>query len=1118
MGESPGILFLVRWPVKMISLSMFETSISKKRAIGVVLVLICITLFIVFNRVPKLDTVREDLQVVAAPEVECFQGFCIEDDTQVSFFSRWWNFSVTYLRLVAVGMTFAFVVAGLTEAFLLPRSDSTWIKPAGTVRGVVTGSVLGPVWNLCSACIVPVAGAFHRRIGAGGTIAMVQGSATLNIPALVMVALVFSPVLGISRVALSLLGVVIVGPLVASVVKSSLTQDEASSESLESIDSDSSWSVVLREGLLDWGKHSFRYLVRLGPVMIVAGFASGMVIQLIGPNFVTTYLGNNLAGVAIAATVGILINVPLLFEIPLVALLLLLGMGTAPAATLLFTAAAGGPITFWGLAKIVPTRGVAVYGAATWAIGMLGGVVLLGTGILQIEPAAPLRGAMASVFDQKSDPSYSPREINRPSDTWTPPDLTGTDDPERSAPLNGPEESMSDPVEPFSNVAPEALVNNSEYWNNYVWNYRPGVVIFDFDRDGDMDFFISSESGQPNFLYRNEGDGTFTDIAAIAGVEGTQSYATGAVACDLNNDGFQDLYVGAQGITGTRLDFRSALDDTPEARDLREKIKDRLYVNSGKGGFTDVTESALGDSVNLRGATSVACADVNGDGWLDLYVANLIAEDFFVFDHPHHPGHYNALYRNNGDLTFDEVAKSAGAEGAQILMRDRSGRAVVYKDPETGLEYEGYDPTALDANGNRIGDPSGRTHGALFFDYDDDGDPDLWVANDGDRLQVLRNDSTRSDIRFTRVGRHMGIDKVGNWMGLAIGDYDGDADLDVFVTNVGYHIRTRPPLDEPAGYCEYHAQFAWGTCLHSLLRNDGTKRVAGVGIVGHFTDVAPSTHVTASRYMPPDSLEPRNIGPWWEVPSGLAAYDFGYGVTFFDMENDGDQDLYWLGSEVASGQGIGGNVYPGAGRMLRGDGAGRFEDVTVRARLLDVLGVEYEPLVPNDQVTQARLRELRVGSHENGKGLAHGDLNGDGYVDLIGTNSSGRVRIEGSNSEMVYARGPVFVWLNGGGTRHWITLRLRGRMAIDGSGSNADGIGARVYLTSTPSGGRTPQTQVQEVRAGSSYLSMDSIDLEFGLGGATIIDRIMIHWPSGREQTLTEVPVNQVLEIVEPEA
>ena len=1094
---------------------MFNTSLKKKRAIGIVLVLVCIGLFLVFNRIPKLDTVREDLQVVTAPKVECFQGFCIEEDPESSFLSRWWNFSITYLRLVAVGMTFAFVVAGLTEAFLLPKSDSTAGRQFNTGRGLVTGSILGPVWNLCSACIVPVAGAFHRRVGAGGTVAMVQGSATLNIPALVMVAFVFSPILGISRVVLSVLGVIVVAPLVASVVTGHFNQGEIPRDSLDSDDTDSSWGDVLRTGLLDWVKHSFRYLVRLGPVMVIAGFASGLVIQWIDVSLVTTYLGNSLGGVAIAATIGILINVPLLFEIPLVALLLLLGMGTAPAAALLFTAAAGGPITFWGLSKIIPTRAVAVYGTATWAIGLLGGAVLLGTGLLQNEPTAPLRGAMASAFDRQSDSGYSVREITRASDNWTPPDLAIVDGSGRLA-SPGLTETASEPVVPFSNVARQALVNSSEYWSNYVWNYRPGVAVFDFDRDEDLDFFISSESGQPNFLYRNEGDGTFTDIAAIAGVEGKQSYATGAVACDINNDGFQDLYVGAQGMTGTRLDFRSALDDTADARELREKIKDRLYLNSAGGGFTDITDSAFGSAANLRGATSVACADVNGDGWLDLYVANLISEDFFVFDHPTHPGHYNMLYKNNGDLTFDEVAKSAGVDGPQILMRDRSGQAVIYKDPETGAEYEGYDPTARDANGNRIGDPTGRTHGALFFDYDDDGDPDLWVANDGDRLQVYRNDSTRDDIRLTRVGRYMGIDKVGNWMGFGIGDYDGDADLDVLVTNVGYHIRTRPPLEEPAGYCEYHAQFAWGTCLHSLLRNDGTKRVSGVGIVGDFTDVAPATHVTASRYMPPDSLEPENIGPWWEVPTGLASYDFGYGVTFFDMENDGDQDLYWLGSEVASGQGRGGNVYPGAGRMMRGDGQGNFEDITIRARLLDIMGVEYDSLLPNNQQTQARLRELRVGFHENGKGLAHGDLNGDGYVDLIGTNSSGRVHVKGSNSEMVYARGPIFVWLNGGGPHNWITLRLKGRMSIDGSGSNADGIGARVYLTSTPEKGQPPLVQVQEVRAGSSYLSMDSIDLEFGLGDSTTVDQIVVHWPSGREQTIDDVPVNQVLEIVEP--
>lgn len=204
--------------------------------------------------------------------------------------------------------------------------------------------------------------------------------------------------------------------------------------------------------------------------------------------------------------------------------------------------------------------------------------------------------------------------------------------------------------------------------------------------------------------------------------------------------------------------------------------------------------------------------------------------------------------------------------------------------------------------------------------------------------------------------------------------------------------------------------------------------------------------------------------------------------------------------------------------MMRGDGQGNFEDITIRARLLDILGVDYDSLLPNDQQTQVRLRELRVGFHENGKGLAHGDLNGDGYVDLIGTNSSGRVHVTGSNSEMVYARGPIFVWLNGGGSHNWITLRLRGRMSIDGSGSNADGIGARVYLTSTPVNGQPPLVQVQEVRAGSSYLSMDSIDLEFGLRDSTIVDQIIVRWPSGREQIIEDVPVNQVLEIVEPGA
>ena len=179
-----------------------------------------------------------------------------------------------------------------------------------------------------------------------------------------------------------------------------------------------------------------------------------------------------------------------------------------------------------------------------------------------------------------------------------------------------------------------------------------------------------------------------------------------------------------------------------------------------------------------------------------------------------------------------------------------------------------------------------------------------------------------------------------------------------------------------------------------------------------------------------------------------------------------------------------------AGRMMRGDGHGSFEDITVRAHLLDIMDVDYSILDPSNPNFDAADQRIDAAFHENGKGLAHGDLNGDGYVDLVGTNSSGPIwAIPGVPGDTaIPAAGTVFVWLNGGGDNHWITLRLKGRMGIDGTGSNADGIGARVYLKTTRGNGDEALVQVQEVRAGSSYLSMDSIDLEFGLGDSTAID------------------------------
>jgi hypothetical protein len=267
--------------------------------------------------------------------------------------------------------------------------------------------------------------------------------------------------------------------------------------------------------------------------------------------------------------------------------------------------------------------------------------------------------------------------------------------------------------------------------------------------------------------------------------------------------------------------------------------------------------------------------------------------------------------------------------------------------------------------------------------------------------------------------------------------------------------------------------------------------------------------------MPPASLESSNILPVWgdEKPEGLSAYDFGFGTVFFDYENDGDQDLYWLGS-IGRGEGPNGEMYQGAGRMLRGDGVGSFEDITVESRLIDIQGVDYSITNPDDPDFDAEKQRMDPRFHENGKGLASCDLNGDGYVDLIGTNSNGPLFL--GPQIIDFFPGPLFVWQNGGGDGHWISLRLKGRMAVDGTGSNADGVGARVFVT-TDVGGES-HTQVKNVLASSTFLGMSCLDLHFGLGEATNVNEISILWPSGVRQILTDTDVDQVLEIVEPAA
>ena len=785
---------------------MFSSQVRKKRLAGLVLLVAILALFLAFNRFPKLDVIGEDLDAVSAPQSQCFQGFCIERDPGQSFLTSWFTFSVTYLRLVAVGMTFAFVVAGLAEAMLFPPGSGPLFPSGGMFKRTLSGAMAGPVMNLCSACIVPVSSAFRRR-GAGidGAIAMVQGSATMNIPALAMVFFVFTPLLGASRLVLAVVGALLIGPLVVKTIRGAAADDDVELQpAFGGIPPESgSWSEALVEGVRDWAKYSLGYLVRLGPIMIVAGFASGLVLQWISPDIVARFLGNDLTGVAIAATFGILINVPLLFEIPLVALLLLLGMGTAPAATLLFTAAAGGPVTFWGLAKLMPKRAVAAFVGSTWVLGAIGGVAVLAIGTF--------------VWTAEASDLQARYGLQR----------------ETYANLVQPEtETLEKPA--FIDVTVKSGIDflHTRLRLDAV-DVGAGSVVFDFNSDTLHDIYITSNNG-PNALYRNNGDGTFTDVAAAARVEdiggGT---ANGACAADYDNDGDPDLYVAHFGPS-------------------------RFYRNNGDGTFSNVTSRALGSVKRLERTTGCAWGDYDRDGFLDLVVVNhtRLSASVDIFGVPvdlvrqdpeflelHDP---LVLYHNNGDGTFEDTS---------TLLGDNTS------------------PTLSGPLGNMWG--SGFQPG--WLDYDNDGDPDLYVVNDlGDQLHpnvLWRNDGLGADGRwmFTDVSQSSGAGVEMFGMGLAVGDYDFDGFLDMFVTNIGQNV---------------------------LLKNLG----------------------------PDAGFELASV----EARTGAAATPDGqrvaWGTFFFDYDNDLDEDLY-LVSGFLNAQNIE-NPVEQPNVLLRNNGDGTFTDVS----------------------------------------------------------------------------------------------------------------------------------------------------------------------------------------------
>jgi enediyne biosynthesis protein E4 len=386
--------------------------------------------------------------------------------------------------------------------------------------------------------------------------------------------------------------------------------------------------------------------------------------------------------------------------------------------------------------------------------------------------------------------------------------------------------------------------------------YGMGVAIGDFDGDGAPDIYLTNLGG--NQLLRNRGDGTFEDVTAAAGV-GEERWSVPATFFDFDRDGWLDLFVG------NYLDFDASTAlrcvDSAGARDYCgphnfEPLPDRLFRNRGDGTFEDVTVAA-GLRAGFGPALGAVAVDLDGDGWLDLYVAN--------------DGTANNLWMGLGGGRFEDRALISGAAvdaagrpqasmGIDAGDFDGDGRLDLFMTHligETNTLY-GNLGGGLFADvtvGSGLGGPS-RLHtgfGTVFIDYDNDGWEDVFVANGAVKKleslaragepfpfhepnQLFRNENGRGFVEVTvaEAGSVFALSEVSR--GVAVGDVDNDGALDLLIANnsgparlllnqrgasrwIGFHLRTAAGGEAHGATVELLTQ---GRTLLRRVRIDGS--------------------------------------------------------------------------------------------------------------------------------------------------------------------------------------------------------------------------------------------------------------------------------------------------------
>lgn len=392
---------------------------------------------------------------------------------------------------------------------------------------------------------------------------------------------------------------------------------------------------------------------------------------------------------------------------------------------------------------------------------------------------------------------------------------------------------------PFTDVTKQAGIDHK--FQVFEGMFGGGAVAFDFDNDGFEDIFVTSGM-LTDKLYKNNGDGTFTDVYQKSGLTLTDKYVTqGAAAADVNRDGFVDLFV-------TTITTKNKKKVIPRAINL-------FFLNNGDGTFRDATADYKLDKMNSF-STGASFGDFNADGWPDLYIGNYFNE-------------FKGELSEISDATV--VGANQISEGYLLLNNAGKSFTNVYKD--YGLDFKGFG------------------FGGVFSDFDNDGDQDLIINHDFGykRTPNLLLENLYPKKKFRDVAESLKMDLKINSMGTAVGDYDGNGFMDYFFTNIRFNRfmvnngTSKPFTDKVRELGMNFVAISWGTNFADFDHDGDVDLFVANG------DLNPNCVPMGNYYF-------QNLnGKQFREDSravGLNDYGIGRGSVTFDMDNDGDLDLF----------------------------------------------------------------------------------------------------------------------------------------------------------------------------------------------------------------------------------